>query len=538
MNLNNISQIRYGGKDIVLGKLNGDILYRKETEEPIDNPYYVEYTIVPANNTDVVSALCKGTSANYYRKYLPSIWGSSAPSDQSCHNIIITLNSGDTTTDIDNTLAKDVAKIRAYYDKDIEQLCFAGFNSNNPNYIKTLISINKDKLTTFANLFLNCTKFIGYRDGTLDLDISGVSSTSRMFYNCESLESVNFLTGLERNNITDMSYMFYGCKNLFINYLRNMDVSNVTDMSHMFDGCKKLQPLESLTDLSSWDTSRVTNMDYMFFDCSVGFKGMENWNVSSLERAESMFNQMKVGNASINWSAPNLYNVDHMFNDCNTNGLTITIRDAEQLGTIDYFCSGSNVQNVEFNNCSNIQYARYAFSDCSMLSQVYSDNPLHLYNSEYMFANCTNLYSYPTFSYLENCDHMFYGSSISEFDMSDITIGSSANFTSMFENCYNLYSFYNNNYDYQSYSLNASYMFKECNNIQYVYFENESISVNECTEMFYNCYNISEIKLNSFDTSSCYSYDNMFYSVYGSIYVGSYWTLAEYETGYDGSFIW
>lgn len=532
MNLNNISQIRYGGKDITLAKLNGDILYRKETEEPIDNPYYVEYTIEPANNTDVVSTKC-ASGAFYYRRYLPSVWGPTVNDDNSCHLIEITLKNGEITSDIDNTLAKDVASIKAYYDESVTQIAFVGWSDKDPNYLKELLHINTTKLTTYANLFFNTIKMT---DIIPALDFSNITDTSRMFYNCKSLDALNNKFIWNTQNVTNMDSMFYGCEKLLLSYLGEWDVSSVTNMDSMFYGCKTYQHLASLVNLSKWDVSSVKNMNYMFCECGVGFSGMQNWNVSSLENSAGMFSGTYRGNCSISWNAPKLNNASRMYEDCNANELTITI-DAPLLSDLSYFCYMSTVQYVDLCNCP-ITNASHAFSNCSNLSYVYSNSALYLTNSDYMFYNCTNLYQFPNFSYLEYCDYMFYGSGIGSFNMENITIGWNASFVSMFGSCPNLCEFYNNNWDYASYSLNANCMFKECTNLQYVYFENESITVNECSEMFYNCYNISEIKLTSFDTSNCYSYSDMFYSVYGSVYVGSSWTLNESDTGYSNSFIW
>ena len=530
MNLNNISQIRYGGKDISLAKLNGDILYRKETEEPIDNPYYVEYTIEPANNTDVVSTKC--ASGGFYRRYLPTVWGSTV-NDNSCHVIEITLKDGKITSDIDNTLAKDVASIKAYYDESVTQIAFAGWSVSDPNYLKELIYINTTKLTTYANLFYNTIKLININPV---LDFSNITNTSRMFYNCKSLSGLKDQSRWNTQNVTNMDSMFYGCEKLVLTNPNSWDVSSVTSMDSMFYGCKIHQHLSSLVDLSKWDVSNVTNMSYMFYDCGVGFIGMENWNVSSLENSAGMFSGTYNGDCSINWNAPNLITASRMYYGCSTTGLSITI-DAPLLSDLSYFCDSSSVKNVYLCNCP-ITNASYAFYNCSNLNSVYSNNALYLNNSDYMFYNCSNLYQFPNFSYLEYCDYMFYGSGINSFNMENIIIGQNASFVSMFENCYNLDSFYNNDWDYTSYSLNANCMFKECTNLQYAYFENENITVNECSEMFYNCYNISEIKLTSFDTSSCYSYSDMFYGVNGSIYVGSSWTLSESDTGYSNSFSW
>ena len=53
--------------------------------------------------------------------------------------------------------------------------------------------------------------------------------------------SVNVLNPLNlkkfyRNNVTDMSGMFYGCSSLKELNLNNFNTNNVTDMSYMFFG--------------------------------------------------------------------------------------------------------------------------------------------------------------------------------------------------------------------------------------------------------------------------------------------------------------
>ena len=43
--------------------------------------------------------------------------------------------------------------------------------------------------------------------------------------------------------------------------MSNWDTANVTDMSYMFDGCKSLQEI----DAGRWNTSKVTDMSRMFY---------------------------------------------------------------------------------------------------------------------------------------------------------------------------------------------------------------------------------------------------------------------------------
>ena len=65
------------------------------------------------------------------------------------------------------------------------------------------------------------------------------------------------------SSVTDMSYMFYGCKELTsVGNISGLDISSVTDMSYMFAFCKKFNQ-----DLSKWNVSNVESRTYMLYDC-------------------------------------------------------------------------------------------------------------------------------------------------------------------------------------------------------------------------------------------------------------------------------
>ena len=70
--------------------------------------------------------------------------------------------------------------------------------------------------------------------------------------------------GSNTSNVTDMSYMFYGCSGLTSLDVSSFNTNIVTDMTYMFKGCTSLT---SLT-LSNFNTSNVTYMDSMFYGCS------------------------------------------------------------------------------------------------------------------------------------------------------------------------------------------------------------------------------------------------------------------------------
>ena len=71
---------------------------------------------------------------------------------------------------------------------------------------------------------------------------------------------------IEKNKITNMSYMFNCCNSLKkLPGISKWNTKNVTNMSYMFDGCKSLK---ELPDISKWNTKNVTYMNGMFYGCS------------------------------------------------------------------------------------------------------------------------------------------------------------------------------------------------------------------------------------------------------------------------------
>ena len=141
------------------------------------------------------------------------------------------------------------------------------------------------------------------------------TSTSRWFYNCTNLTTVQRLKNLNTSYVTDMTAMFYNCQNLIKLDVGGFDTRNVEDMTGLFYRCYRLEGLdvsgwytkrdvlkkvdgmfygcESLTtiDLSNWETRDVTNMSAMFFNCknlTTIYCG-NGWTTQSVNNSEDMF---------------------------------------------------------------------------------------------------------------------------------------------------------------------------------------------------------------------------------------------------------
>ena len=96
-------------------------------------------------------------------------------------------------------------------------------------------------------------------------NFKGCNNTSKMFYNCSSLENIELSSFEISENNNDMSSMFEKCNKLTkIKFPSSFNTSLVNNVEYMFSECSSLQSL----DLSSFDTSSVNNMKYMFSGCS------------------------------------------------------------------------------------------------------------------------------------------------------------------------------------------------------------------------------------------------------------------------------
>lgn len=80
-----------------------------------------------------------------------------------------------------------------------------------------------------------------------------------------NLTSINFGDNFNTEKVTDMAYMFFGCKKLeSLDLGDKFNTGIVTNMSNMFDQCSSLTTL----DLSKFKTETVTTMPRMFFNCT------------------------------------------------------------------------------------------------------------------------------------------------------------------------------------------------------------------------------------------------------------------------------
>jgi|UniRef100_UPI0040255B9F surface protein len=215
------------------------------------------------------------------------------------------------------------------------------------------------------------------------------TSLNSLFYKMNVLETIEGLDNLDTSGVTDMSWMFYYCSLLESIDVSKFNTSSVTDMSWMFDGCSSLENI----DVSKFNTSNVTNMSCMFSGCSsLESIDVSKFNTSSVMRMYGMF-----------MGCSSLKSIDvSKFNTSKVTDMPCMFDGCSSLKSID----------VSKFNTSKVTDMSWMFYGCSSLKNidVSNFNTFNVTNMSYMFQNCSSLQNLDLSGFNMNCgsfDEMF-----------------------------------------------------------------------------------------------------------------------------------
>lgn len=222
-------------------------------------------------------------------------------------------------------------------------------DDNNDGYELTIAANGMIKMSKSASQLFRMFTQVKEID-LLALDTSNVTDMGYMFSGCKSLEKID-VSKLETSNVTSMMRMFYGCSSL-----KSLDVSNfhsekVTSMFQMFYGCSSLTEIN----LTNFNTSSVTNMDSMFSKCS----SIENIDVSNFDTSK----------------ATSLY---LMFSACSSlNSLNLSTFNTENVTNMcRVFINCSNLETLDISNFNTEKVTNMGglFHGCSKLREIDMSN--------------------------------------------------------------------------------------------------------------------------------------------------------------------
>ena len=296
-------------------------------------------------------------------------------------------------------------------------LSFQDYKDYNPIKIE-LIPVEPNKLKKAHNYFINFKRnkknfsvyfndskertqkeYFTKEDNIYKININIKRKTndiSELFYikkygefaGCDCIKEIKF-TKFLRNDIKDMSSLFYNCSSLTKIHFAEFHSENVTNMSYMFFGCSSL----SILDLSKFNTEKVTNMFCMFSKCSslteLDFKNFDTKNVVNMA---NMFEKCEklIVLKNFNFITDNVTNMSGMFVDC----ASLKFINVSQFFTFNVFsfeemfkgCSQLSYLDITgfiFKNDANM---REMFSSCNenFIEEIKQQNP---YLKEEAFYN-------------------------------------------------------------------------------------------------------------------------------------------------------
>ena len=227
--------------------------------------------------------------------------------------------------------------------------------------------------TSFQNLFYN---YAGYELDVSKLKTNNVSTMNSMFRDCYGLQNIIGIDNMNVSNVIDISCMFYNCNSLQSLDISKWDTSNVTSMLQVFCTCNQLQQL----DLSGWDVHNVTNMDSMFSQCNnLTSLDVSDWDTSKVNNMYGLFGynyslQNIIGIEDLDVS--NVDNMNDMFNGCNgLQSLDLSKWDTSNVtsmgGMFSYMQSGS-LPKIDLSsfNTKKVTNMNYMFNWCIYLQEL------------------------------------------------------------------------------------------------------------------------------------------------------------------------
>ena len=251
----------------------------------------------------------------------------------------------------------------------------------------TIVLTENQVITDMSYMFNNCKNL--YSVDFSKWSTSNITNIESMFQLTNIIEIPKSLSNLMTTKLTNMRGLFCKCTHLETKNqekLRfgNSSTQNVKDMSLLFNGCRKLKLIE----LKGLDVRNVEDMSYMFSRCTeLKEVQLGKWNTGNLQNACGMFNKCeKLSSLSgiSNWSMENVTDISIIFQFCES---------LDKLPDISKW------------NLNKVKDISGVFSGCSKLKSL----PAKYFNKWQsgnitsmcgLFNECTSLTSFPDMGYL------------------------------------------------------------------------------------------------------------------------------------------
>lgn len=287
----------------------------------------------------------------------------------------------------------------------------------------SILAFNSVPKTPSSGMFYQY-KYVTAINDIHKVDMSQLTSTSRMFYGCEALTSID-LSSFNTSNVTNMDYMFSGCQKVPSLDLTPFNTDKLTSMKQMFASCKILT---TLTLPDSFNTANVDNMQYLFYNCSELTQDaldLTKFNTANVTDMQDMFlGCLKMTELVFpeSFRTDNVTTMNSMFKGC------------------------ENLQRVVFPatlNTQKLQFTSHMFDGCTALTDpgLKDFNTANMAKIDYMFKGCTALEAleFPaqfTTAKVTNMEYMFEDcTALTTLNLASFNNTGKQNTSGMFRNC-------------------------------------------------------------------------------------------------------
>ena len=155
-----------------------------------------------------------------------------------------------------------------FYSKDSESniSTIKTAEDNNKELIDTYYNLfywnNKNNITNMSRMFYNCSSLKFLPEQFIDFNFEKINDISEMFYKCSKLKSLPDISDWCTKHVLDLRKIFSDCSSLSsLPDISKWNIDNVRDMKGIFYNCLSLS---SLPDISKWNTKNVTDLSELF----------------------------------------------------------------------------------------------------------------------------------------------------------------------------------------------------------------------------------------------------------------------------------
>lgn len=371
-------------------------------------------------------------------------------------------------------------------------------------------------------------------DGLNYLDTSEMTDMGFMFSGCKfnTLDISHFNT----SKVTNMEWMFQNGAFTSLD-LHNWDVSHVTDMKDMFRGCSKVKTLN----VAGWNTANVEYMSGLFYGCNVlKTLDLSSWNTSKITNTSSMFwncNDLSTLTLGNGWDMSHVTSMEYMFYGCEDLGNALDVSSWNTANVTSLYqmfkgCTFLYSLDVSNWNTDKVTDMSYMFDGCQFINtlDVSNWNTDKVTKMRYMFNNCYNLNSLNVSGWntsnVENMNNMFGNCrALSALDVSGWQTGKVSNMSNMFVNCSTLPALDISNWDMHLVS-DVEAMFSGCNLLGAIDLSGfNSCTVSNMNSMFKDCKELTSLNLRKLFTGNVTDMGSLFSgcTLLKDVYVSNLW---------------